>query len=62
MPTDTTGLDEKFDAFQLRCVKKILGIAPTFIDRRNANQAVTQKCTEIVVTHREDHKNIMFSC
>ena len=53
-----TSHDEKNDAFQLRCLTKNLGLAPTFIDRRNTNQAVLQKCTDIVFTNREDHKEI----
>ena len=58
-----TSHDEKnrrlpVDAFQLRCLRKILGLAPTFIDGRNTNQAELKKCTDIVFTHREDHKKI----
>ena len=48
----------KIDAFQLRCLRKILGLASTFIDRRNTNQAELKKCTDIVSTHRKDHKQI----
>ena len=54
----TQAMIKKIDAFQLRCLRKILGLASTFIDRRNTNQAVLKKCTDIVSTHRKDHKQI----
>ena len=52
----TQAMMKKIDPFQLRCLRKILGLASPFIDRRNTNQAVLKKCTDIVSTHREDHK------
>ena len=54
----TQAMITKSDAFQLRCLRKILGLASTFIDRRNTNQAELKKCTDIVSTHRKDHKQI----
>ena len=54
----TQAMMKKIDAFQLRCLRKILGLAPTFIDRRNTNHAVPQECADIAFTNREDHKEI----
>ena len=56
----TQAMMKKIDAFQLRCLRKILGLASTFTDRRNTNQAVLKKCTDIVSTHRGDHKKKSF--
>lgn len=43
----TAALLKKIDAFQLRCLRKILGLAPTFVDRANTNRAVIQKASLI---------------
>ena len=43
----TQAMLNKIDALQLRNLRKILGIAPTYLDIRNTNATDLQKCTDI---------------
>ena len=42
---------KKIDAFQLRCLRKILGLAPTYVDRANTNRVVIQKASLTAFPH-----------
>ena len=44
----TDAMLRKIDAFQMRCLRKILKIPSTFIDRRFSNRFVLQRCTEVL--------------
>ena len=52
------GLLKKVNAFQLRCLRRILGLAPTFIDRANTNMAVLQKASAIADPSAQDHRSV----
>jgi len=54
----TQAMLTKIDAFQLRSLRKILGIAPTFVDRRNTNVAVLQKCTDTAFPDPGDRRTV----
>ena len=47
---------KKIDAFQMRCLRRILRIPSTFIDRRNPNRVVLQRCTEILYQNQGDQR------
>ena len=50
------------DAFQMRCLRRILKIPPTFIDRTNSNRAVIEKCSGILYpNHGDQRKFELFS-
>ena len=54
----TTGRLKKVDAFKLRCLRRILGLAPTCIDRANTNMAVLQKASAIAYPNAQDHRSL----
>ena len=54
----TSACLKKLDAFQLRCLRRILKIPPTFIDRANTNRAVLQQATNVAFPHQGDHREI----
>ena len=54
----TNALLKKVDAFQLRCLRKILKMAPTFVDRSNTNTAVIQKASSIAYPDRNNPRSI----
>ena len=55
----TNALLKKVDAFQLRCLRKILKMAPTFVDRSNTNTAVIQKASSIAYPNRNNPRSIL---
>ena len=54
----TNALLKKVDAFQLRCLRRILKLAPTFVDRYNTNMAVIQKASSIAYPDGHDSRSI----
>ena len=54
----TNALLKKVDAFQLRCLRRILKLAPTFVDRSNTNMAVIQKASSIAYPDDHDSRSI----
>ena len=52
----TGAMLKKIDAFQVRCLRKILKIPSTFIDRRNSNRVVLQRCTAILYANQGDQR------
>ena len=51
---------KKVDAFQMRCLRRILKIPSTFIDRRYSNGVVLQRCTAIlyIYTNQGDQREL----
>jgi len=47
---------KKTDAFQMRCLRRILKIPSTFIDRQNSNKVVLQRCTAILYANQGDQR------
>ena len=54
----TTAMLKKIDAFQLRCLRRILQMAPTFINRANSNTAVLQRATTVAYPQPNDHRQV----
>ena len=52
----TGAMLKKIDAFQMRCLRRILKIPTTFIDRRYSNTVVLQRCTAILFTNQGDQR------
>ena len=53
----TGAMLKKIDAFQIRCLKRILRIPSTFTDRRqNPNRVALQRCTEILCQNQGDQR------
>ena len=52
----TGAMLKKIDAFQIRCLKRILRIPSTFTDRQNPNRVVLQRCTEILYQNQGDQR------
>ena len=48
----TGAILKKVDAFQLRCLRKILKTPSAFIDRRYFNRVVSQRCTELLFANQ----------
>ena len=47
----TEAMLNKIDAFQIRGLRKILNLPPTFIDRRFTNRHVLQRASDLMSTH-----------
>ena len=56
----TDAMLKKVDAFQLRCLRKILKVPSTFIDRRNTNREVLNRCTALAYPNRGDRREFEF--
>ena len=56
----TGAMLKKIDAFQIRCLKRILRIPSTFTDRQNPNRVVLQRCTEILYQNQGTNGNLNF--
>ena len=52
----TEALLKKIDAFQMQCVRKILKIPTTFIDKTNSNRVVLEKRTELLYPNQGDQR------
>ena len=52
----TGAMLKKIDAFHMRCLRRILKIPSTFIDRRYSNRVVLQRCTEILFANQGDQR------
>jgi hypothetical protein len=52
----TGAMLKKIDAFQMRCLRRILKIPSSFIDRRYSNRVVLQRCTAILYTNQGDQR------
>ena len=56
----TGAMLKKIDAFQIRCLRRILRIPSTFIDRRSPNRVVFQRCTEILHQNQGEQRELEF--
>ena len=54
----TQAVANKIDAFQMRGLRKILKIPPTFVDRRNTNKKVLEEATKIAYNAEGDHRQV----
>ena len=54
----TSALLKQNDAFQLRGLRKILRLAPAFVDRANTNRAVIQKASLIAYPHEHHLRSV----
>ena len=52
----TDAMLKKIDAFQLRCLRKILKVPSTSIDRRNTNTEVLNRHTALAYPNRGDRR------
>ena len=55
----TQSLSKKLDAFQFRCIRKILGMSPTFINRANTNKKLLETATAIAFPEHGDRRKIV---
>ena len=54
----TTQVKNKLDVFQLKGLRKVLGMQTTFMDRSNTNARVFQKATEAINTSSEHSRQV----
>ena len=54
----TESLAKKLDAFQLRGLRKILGMNTTYINRANTNAKVYEEASKLAFPNSRDHRRI----
>ena len=54
----TQGMLKKLDVFQLKGLRKILGMTTTFINRANSNQRVFQEASHAAFPKEGDNRRI----
>ena len=52
----TNAMQKNIYAFQLRCFRKTLKVPSTFIDRRNTNREVLNRCAALAYPNRGDRR------